>query len=84
MGFQSKSNIDSSGVSKGERSRWRVDLPDVRDMCDSVFELILLLYIVKFQITIRKYKFSSPSSRIYLINILYPELPILLCTREIF
>lgn len=43
MGFQSKSNIDSSGVSKGERSRWRVDLPDVRDMCDSVFELILLL-----------------------------------------
>lgn len=84
MGFQSKSNIDSSGVSKGERSRWRVDLPDVRDMCDNVFELILLLYIVKFQITIRKYKFSSPSSRMYLIIILYPELSILLCTREIF
>lgn len=45
MGFQSKSNIDSSGVSKGERSRsnpcWRLDLADVRDIIADIIIIII-------------------------------------------
>lgn len=49
MGFQSKSNIDSSGVSsgvsKGKRSRsnpcWRLDLADVRDIIADIIIIIV-------------------------------------------